>query len=130
MAAVPDRAAELVDRYLDIRPVVLGGRVHVHGSPDNRGYALEFAPADPAAEPIVMMVLDILRERLGGAPIDRLHPGIRLRSLSADPDRSYRIRSTGDVFTGRRLSAAGLDVGWDLATDCDLISLDPVTKQL
>lgn len=77
-----------------------------------------------------MMVWDTVRERLGGAPIDRLHPDVRLRSPAAQPDRTYRDRSSGAVVTGRELSAGGLDVGWDLATDCDLIILDPAAVQL
>lgn len=120
------RAAELIRQYLDIRPVVLGGEVHVHGRPGQRGYAIEYGPTCPATEPIVIMVWDTVRERLGGAPIDRLHPAVRLRPRSADPRRIYRLRASGDVITGRWLLAAGLDVPWQLAADCDLVILDPI----
>ncbi|SEQ72553.1 alpha-galactosidase [Microlunatus flavus] len=104
------RAAELVALYRDLRATIHTGCVELHGHPRDPLSVVEHGTPDQT----VLLVAG----RTG-----RTTSTLRPRTLA--PDASYRRRGTDEVRRGAAW-AAGLDVGFDLAPDADVVVLDRV----
>ncbi|MGI5130683.1 alpha-galactosidase [Pseudonocardia sp. CA-107938] len=109
-AKTRDRARELVARYRELRPVLLGGEVTRHGAPGDPWCAVQYALADR----IVALVW--ARPDAGG---------VRLRLAGLQPGATYRLHD-GRTVTGATLAVSGLDVPFALAPDCDVVVVDRV----
>ena len=104
------RAAELVALYRDVRDTVHRGRVELHGRPADALYAVEHGTGAQA----VLLVAG----RRG-----RTTSTVRPRTL--DVGATYRRRGSDEVRTGAAW-ADGLEVGFGLADDADVVVLDRV----
>jgi alpha-galactosidase len=102
------RAQELVARYKDLRPVILGGEVTRHGLPGDPWYATQYT----SGERTVLLVW--ARPGIGAAQV-------RLAGL--EPGATYRIDGELAV-SGATLAVRGLAVPFTLAPDCDVVVVD------
>jgi alpha-galactosidase len=101
-------AADLIELYKEIRPVLHDGTVHTHGRPDRHGYAVEYARPDR----VVVLAWETGRVRLA----------------SVAPERWYRLRSTGRALTGAVLRSAGIAVPFAIAVDADVLVFDALDE--
>lgn len=123
-------AKKMVRLYRELRPIIHGGTLYRHSAPTARGYALEYAGGDDHGGRIVVLAYDTARERTGPEPVSpfSITPPVRIRLASADPHTTYRLNSDGSVHDGAMLRSAGLVVPWALASDADVLVLEPVSR--
>lgn len=113
-AARMQRAAALLELYREIRPTVHRGAVFRHGSPADDWYAVQY---NTEAQ-VVLLVW------ARGSPA----PAVRIRVLGLQPSQSYRLRGSDLVLSGSGEAAPGLTVPFSLASDCDVLVLEPVDE--
>ena len=111
-----EAAIEAVALYKELRPVLHGGEVHVHGDPHAGPYAVEYATANR----VVVLVWDICHEPSVGSPPSPT----RIRPTAPDPTRTYRLRHDGSVHAGAALRTTGITVPWAFAPDADVLVLE------
>jgi alpha-galactosidase len=107
-------AAAWVARYKEVRDVIVHGRVHRIGDPDQSRCALQYTFGDRTV---------VLAFNTGALDGLGLVPGrdVRLRLQGLDPAARYRH---GDaVYSGSHLMTAGLPVRWTPDHDAELIEL-------
>ncbi|HEX6684240.1 MAG TPA: alpha-galactosidase [Candidatus Limnocylindrales bacterium] len=104
-----EAAARAVALYKELRPVLHGGEVFVHGEPTGGTYAVEYVTPGR----IVVLVWDTGNGRAA-----------RIRLSGADPSASYRVRAPGGEYSGADLRRRGIPVTWTFAPDADVIVLD------
>lgn len=124
-------AAALVELYKEIRPVVHSGEVTRHGRPDRRGYAVEYAGGPDHGGRIVVLTWDTGGDRPTEprtVVADRILPPVRIRLTGVDPARQYRLRGTGETYSGAVLRASGVVVPWTVAPDADVLVLDVIEE--
>lgn len=103
----------LVELYRELRPVLHGGDVVAHGSPDEPGYALEYGDGSR----IVLLVYGAGRDS---------HSSVVVRPDLLRDDARYQLRGTGLTITGASARAGGIAVPWAIAPDADVLVLDAV----
>ncbi|MBP2356056.1 alpha-galactosidase [Kribbella aluminosa] len=118
---------DLVELYKSIRQIVHNSQVHTHGDPGMRGYTQEFLGEDGT---IVLLTWAAGRDRPADAGrfTEWLLPA-RLFPKTVTADRRYRVRSTGEIFTGAVLRSDGLPIPWLVAPDADVLILDPLDER-
>ncbi len=110
-------ATDLVRLYKEVRTVVHEGTVRRTGDPRTELHTVQFA-GDSGR--IVVLIWDGRLE-----PDDR--PSL-VRVPAARPDVSYRL-ADGSVVRGSTLATDGLAVPWTVASDADVVVLDPVPTE-
>ncbi len=106
------RAAALVRRYIDLRPLIHGGRVVRHGSPADPVYALEYGgDAGLGGRRCLLVYARASRPSV-----------VRLRPRTLEPGRTYRVPGSTTLVTG----GDDLEVPFALGPDADVLVLDPV----
>ena len=107
---VRTRAQQLVARYKDLRPVILGGEVTRHGAPGDPWCAVQYTLGERT------VVLVWARPGVGVA---------QLRLTGLEPGATY-CTDGGTVASGATLAVSGLAVPFALAPDCDIVVVDRV----
>ncbi len=114
------RAAELVELYTSIRPLLHTGEVIRHGDPSDPTYAIEYASAEGGANTVIVLVFDHDRNRIFD------HERVRIRPRTLQPGRRYRLRGTETTVTGAEAASIGVVVPFTLAVDTDVLVFDPI----
>jgi alpha-galactosidase len=112
------QARELVALYKEIRPVIATGRVRVHGSPGEPGYALEYAGAPGLPDRVVVLVYDADR--------DRRDREVRIRPFGLAAQGSYALSGSNLVVSGASARSAGVLIPWRVAADADVLVFDRI----
>jgi len=110
-------ATDLVLLYKEVRGVIHGGAVSRTGDPRTGLHSVQYVGESGR---IVVLIWDA---RL----VPDTGPAL-VRIAAARPDLSYRMPD-GSVVAGDLLARHGLDVPWTVATDADVVVLDPVPTE-
>jgi alpha-galactosidase len=113
------RASRYVTLYKQLRPVIHNGEVRRVGDPMNGVYSIQYR--HPSDGQIVLLVWDCRDSHTGDRSSDRVVVP------DADPETEYSLSDGGSV-TGKQLTTSGVDIGWRLAVDADVIVLHPQTN--
>ncbi|MCM4077555.1 alpha-galactosidase [Paractinoplanes hotanensis] len=111
-------AAEWVQRYKDVRDVIMRGEVHRIGSPDSSRCAVQYTLGDRVV---------VCAWNAGGIDGRDGVPArdIRIPLRGLDPAARYRHRTAVKAdYSGAHLMAVGLPVRWTPAYDADLFDLE------
>ncbi|CAM3689381.1 alpha-galactosidase [Occultella aeris] len=107
-------ARDLIAAYREIRPVILDGDVTRHGSPAVGQYVVQYRLTEPdgGADTVVLLAFS--------------RGGVRERVRVAGLDGSYRVRSSDVTVSAADAAGAGVEIGYRVAPDADLVVLDRV----
>lgn len=117
---VLEEAQRWVQRYRELRPMVLDGELTIHGEPDGARYALEYRSRREDGRVIVFVFAHDRDQagRLTGIPAV-VHPASLVQGTT------YRVRGTGELVDAASARAAGVRVPFADAPDVDIIELVP-----
>ena len=115
-----NEAAQLITLYKDLRSVIHGGELTIHGDPSHDLYALEFAGRGADGR-VVLLVYDRDRDRSRDREAPRVFP------TSLKPTVRYRLRGTDTETTKAVAASVGVVVPFRLAVDTDVLVFYPVS---